>query len=753
MTITTRVALLALVAAAPLAARAQQPVNPIHPLFTPLDARGQPAGRSDDVSADATCGSCHDAKYIATRTTHGAPLAQAACIQCHVEGARLAFRAADLVSGKLRREDVRIGKPRAGNCASCHGLVADSSAPVLLPPDFEAAAANPAGAWSLTQGEGAVVSAQRMSDSFLDLEGKSALAAPWDVHAAKLVDCVACHHARNDPGRADGKQSKLRYVADDPRRASTAEFLFRPDHRLATPDCRSCHAPLEAHGFLPYRERHMEVLACESCHAPGPRGPAVEMVDATVVNSEGNPVVRYRNVERREGETLNAATIRPLRPLFVVRTEPDGARRLAPVNVLTRWRWVSGPDRAEVPFQVVQRAYLDAERYAPAILAAFDANRDGRLQQTELRLDTPAKTELVAARLRAAGLADPAVFGAMEAHPLAHGIAGRALALRDCGPCHGSESRLSGEYAIAGYLPGGVPPRPPGGGRVELAGAIVPTAQGGLAFRRDAEAAPGGLHVLGHSRQSQSNTIGFGIFALLMAGIALHALARIVLRRRAPGVATPARGDAKTYVFGRYERVWHWTMALSGVGLIFTGLEVHGAAAGLLPLALPTAVALHNALAVVLTVNAFLALFYHLATAAIRSFLPRPQGLLSRVLEHLEYQSRGIFHGGPHPRLGGEKLNPLQQLTYLALLNLLFPLQIATGLLIWAIGHWPSVGTALGGLRLVAPLHNLGAWLFLTFFVLHVYLVTTGRTPGEHLRSMITGYRDAEPSDANTLGA
>jgi thiosulfate reductase cytochrome b subunit len=194
-------------------------------------------------------------------------------------------------------------------------------------------------------------------------------------------------------------------------------------------------------------------------------------------------------------------------------------------------------------------------------------------------------------------------------------------------------------------------------------------------------------------------------------------------------------------------------MALSGVGLILTGLEVHGAAGRHGPVTLATAVALHNALAVVLIVNAFLALFYHLATAAIRSFLPRPQGLLSRVLDHLQYQSRGIFRGGPHPRLAGEKLNPLQQITYLALLNLLFPVQIATGLLVWAIGHWPSVGAALGGLRLVAPLHNLGAWLFLTFFVLHVYLVTTGRTPGEHLRSMITGYRDAEPAEPKTQGA
>jgi len=184
-------------------------------------------------------------------------------------------------------------------------------------------------------------------------------------------------------------------------------------------------------------------------------------------------------------------------------------------------------------------------------------------------------------------------------------------------------------------------------------------------------------------------------------------------------------------------------MAGSGLALIATGLVIHGAGAA--PVALPRAVTLHNVFAVVLMANAFLALFHHLATAAIRQFVPAPQGLLARILEHLAYQARGIFLGGPHPaNAPGHKLNPLQQLTYLALLNVLFPLQIATGALIWAVGHWPQVAAAVGGLRVLAPLHDLGAWLFLAFFVLHVYLVTTGRTVGEHLTSMITGWAPAE---------
>jgi thiosulfate reductase cytochrome b subunit len=740
---------LALVLAAPAAA--QQGVNPIHPAFAPLDAAGKKVRSAEEMSAEKTCGACHDAAYIAAHTDHKAPRSAATCIQCHVSGARLDIRPDRLdAEGKLKRDSIRIGTPRAGNCAACHGLVVDVGAPVMLPTSFEAAPA-PGRTWSLTRGEGAIIAPQRMSDSFLDLEGKESLAAPWDVHAAKLVDCVACHYARNSPARTDGKQGSLRYLTADPRRQTQAEFLVRPDHRLAEQDCRGCHDPMKAHAFLPYRERHMEVLSCTACHASGPMGPAAEMVDATTVTLAGGPSVTYRNVERRAGENLNTATIRPLRPLLIERVESDGVRRVAPVNLVSRYRWVSRADGADVPFEIVARAWLEGGAHAPEVVSALDADRNGRIDEVELRLDTPQKTEFIAARLRALGVEDPVVVGNLDAHPLAHGISTRERALRDCNACHAEDSRLSDDYVVASYLPGGSPPRPPDGARVALAGTIAPSAAGGLVLQRDRESAPGALHVLGHSRQAWSNRIGFLVFLAVLLGVTVHGGLRYAFRRKRSHVEHPA--GEKEYVFGRYERLWHWTMALSGVALIVSGLEVHGTGKWA-RMSLPTAVAIHNAFSVILVVNAFLALFYHLATAAIRNFIPHPKGFLASALEHMTYQARGIFYGESHPRnAAGQKLNPLQQMTYLALLNVLFPLQILTGALIWAVGKWPAVANAVGGLRHVAPVHNLGAWLFLTFFVLHVYLVSTGRTPTDHLKSMITGYQHVEADGAEPEGA
>ena len=745
----TLVGLLGLAMAGP--ASAQQPVNPIHPLFAPLDAAGKKVRTAEEMNTEKTCGACHDAAYISAHTDHKAPKSAATCVQCHVNGGKLEIRAERLdPEGRLRRESIRIGTPRSANCGVCHGLVSDGQAPVVIPPTFEAAPA-PGRTWSLTQGEGAIVAPQRMNDSFLDLHGKESLAAPWDVHAAKLVDCVACHYAGNSPSRTDGKKGALRYLTADPRRQTQAEFLVRPDHRLAEQDCRGCHDPMKAHAFLPYRERHMEVLSCAVCHAAGLMGPAAEMVDATAVNAVGGPVVRYRNVQRRPGDTLNTATLRPLEPLLVERLEADGVRRVAPVNLVSRYRWVSRQDGADVPFETVARAWLEGGTHAPEIVAAFDADRNGRIDEVELRLDTPAKTELIAARLRALGVEDPVVVGRLDAHPLAHGISTRDRALRDCTACHAEDSRLSGDYVVASYLPGGAPPRPPDGARVSLAGLIAPSPSGGIVLQRDREGAPGALHVLGHSRQAWTNRLGFLAFAAVVFGVIFHASMRYAFRRKRGHVEHPT--GQKEYVFGRYERLWHWTMAVSGIALIVTGLEVHGMG-GWSFMSLSTAVAVHNVFAVILIVNAFLALFYHLATAAIRNFIPHPRGFLAQAFEHMTYQARGIFYGESHPRnAAGQKLNPLQQITYLALLNVLFPLQIVTGALIWSVGKWPAVANAVGGLHHVAPIHNAGAWLFMTFFVLHVYLVSTGRTPTDHLKSMITGYQQVDADEPAPDGA
>jgi thiosulfate reductase cytochrome b subunit len=199
-------------------------------------------------------------------------------------------------------------------------------------------------------------------------------------------------------------------------------------------------------------------------------------------------------------------------------------------------------------------------------------------------------------------------------------------------------------------------------------------------------------------------------------------------------------------LYSSFERLWHWLQALCIVGLVVTGFEIH--APGTLRLfGFERATRAHEILAAMTVANAFLSLFYHLATGAIGQFIPEPRDFFWLALEQTRYYLSGIFRGAAHPfaRVPGRKLNVLQQVVYLGILNLLLPLQVVTGILLWRAPKWPALVEWLGGLGRIAALHTLGAWLFVAFLIGHVYLTTTGPTPLTHIRGMLVGWEPAEP--------
>jgi thiosulfate reductase cytochrome b subunit len=198
-------------------------------------------------------------------------------------------------------------------------------------------------------------------------------------------------------------------------------------------------------------------------------------------------------------------------------------------------------------------------------------------------------------------------------------------------------------------------------------------------------------------------------------------------------------------IYTTYERTWHWVQTLSMLVLLATGFHIHS------PVRLPvpdlaTMVWIHNVFGFILIGNAFLGLFYYVTTGAIGQYVPQREGLVARVIAQAKYYTGGIFRGEPHPirKTPEQRLNPLQQLTYLALLNVLLPLQIASGLLMWGASQWPWAAGTVGGLPVLGAVHTLGSYLFLTFLIGHLYLITTGHTPLSNLEGMATGYEQLD---------
>lgn len=196
---------------------------------------------------------------------------------------------------------------------------------------------------------------------------------------------------------------------------------------------------------------------------------------------------------------------------------------------------------------------------------------------------------------------------------------------------------------------------------------------------------------------------------------------------------------ARVYLFKPFERFWHWGQATLILTMLATGFEVHGSYR---LLGFERAVNTHTLAAWTLVALWIFAIFWHFVTGEWRHYIPTTHNVMAVA----RFYSSGIFKGEAHPFRPSvtAKHNPLQRLTYLAILVLLTPLIWVSGALYLFYADWAAWG--LGGLSLqaVAWLHTFAAFAMLAFVISHVYLITTGHTVGAHLQAMLTGWEDLE---------
>lgn len=649
--------------------------------------------------------------------------------------------------GELLPGYVSVADPIDDNCGQCHGLThADAQAPLTID------VCNLSDWTTLTTG--LIYTPQQMMTSGVNLEDKQNLRRTWDVHAERVVGCVDCHYSLNNPiFFVESENTRPDHLTFDPRRMDFGDYLEQPLHQfansphsdalgtfdLANRTCVSCHDAQSTHDWLPYVDGHMAALACESCHIPEVKGPALEYIDWTSVDAAGAPVRSLRGTDVCDDLTL----ITGYEPVLLPQENADGSVKLAPYNLVTAWYWIYGDPARPVPLRDLMAAWLDGDTYHPDVLAAFDINGDGDLSDGERLINSDEKEAVITERLTALGLENPRIQGEVDTYALHHNVTHGEWATRDCATCHSEDSRLRAAFALSDRTPGGVEPQLIGGQRETLNGELFTDRDGTLFYRPTYSEAPTELYVLGSSRVEWVDWVGILAFVGVLLGVGAHGTLRYLSARRAP---TPHEPEIReVYMYSIYERQWHWLQTIAILGLLFTGLVIHRPDAFRM-FDFRAVVLIHNALALILVVNAALAAFYHLASGEIRQYLPEPKGFFGQMFAQAKYYLWGIFNGAPHPfeKTPNRKLNPLQQLTYLAILNVLLPLQVITGALMWGEQQWPDISAALGGLPFLAPLHALTAWFFAAFIVMHVYLTTTGHTPLANIRAMMLGWDEVE---------
>ena len=648
--------------------------------------------------------------------------------------------------GELARPYITLQDPDNQNCGLCHGEVhtANNTPFVRAGCDWNTA----------TTGE--IISPQRLFRTGMNLQDKESLSRAWDIHAERVVDCVDCHPSTNNPVYFEGsKDQSLSHLIFDARRIDIVDYLHQPSHDFAkgqsaqstiAPDyngtmrrCEGCHDPNAVHDWLPYKEAHFNAVSCETCHIPKMYGPAFRQVDWTVVNLDGSFQNECRGAEGDPSEVTTLIT--GYNPVLFPQNRLEGNTPLAPFNLVSSWYWIQGDPPRPVRQFDLKAAYLDGDNYRADILAAFDSNGDGQLDDAELRIDDQAKENLVKGNLEALGLENPRIVAEIQPYSINHNVTNGEWATRECAECHSSQSRAAEAMLLATYLPGDVSPQFFGDEKIAHAGEFKTNETGGLSYHPDV--AKEGLYIFGYSSVGWIDWLGILAFLGTMLGVIAHGGIRVYT-----AIKMPQHHEHKykrVYMYTIYERLWHWIQAIVILLLIFTGLIIHKPDMfGIFDF--KYSVQVHNVLGFILFADALFSAFYHLASGEIKQYLPQPSGFFHNMIEQATFYVKGIFTDEEHPfeKTPQHKLNPMQQLTYFGILNVLLPLQVVSGITIWGMQMWPWLGQNLGGLPVLAPIHSLIAWLFASFIVLHIYLTTTGHTPLAGIQSMIDGWDEVE---------
>jgi hypothetical protein len=436
-----------------------------------------------------------------------------------------------LADGTIAPSKFVLQRPTSEACGTCHGF-AGRDEPRLN--EFGKGA-------RLTETTGQLFLGQRMNDSTLNLARREELGRPWDVHAERLVECSDCHFSPNDPSAAYRTGiAQTEHLKHEARRLPLGEYLRRPSHEFAKGHstqghvarefdgtmrrCEDCHDAPKVHTWLPKMARHLEQVACETCHIATLHAPARQVTDYTVIDESGQPRIEYRGVRGTLADPATALT--ETVPVYVRRNDGAGRNRLFPYNIVTSFYWVvdeiTGPRPA--PLALLKRAFYELPGAKAKLIAALDRNGDGRLEERERSPVTAAALATVTHLLNAAGAKNPRVQGEMEPYGLHHGVAPARFALKDCNACHSPTSRLSAPYAIAEQNPYGILPILVKDSNVMAAFEVSQARAGSLQLRPNTAAS--GLHVFGLSRQSWIDTLGLLAIAIVFLAASGHGAMR-----------------------------------------------------------------------------------------------------------------------------------------------------------------------------------------------------------------------------------
>ena len=201
------------------------------------------------------------------------------------------------------------------------------------------------------------------------------------------------------------------------------------------------------------------------------------------------------------------------------------------------------------------------------------------------------------------------------------------------------------------------------------------------------------------------------------------------------------------YLYPVWVRLWHAINAILYIILIITGLSLQYSGQEYIMIKFQVAVSLHNIAGILLTVNYLIIFFGNMFTRNGMYYRIRRRWIIKEIPVQARYYLFGIFRGEnpPYPINSRRKFNPLQKVSYFAVLYFLMPLVFITG---WAL-IFPNVlfidkifGTS--SLHFTDLVHIVVAFILSIFLFIHIYLCTIGKPAGSHFRAMLSGWHHSD---------
>lgn len=155
-----------------------------------------------------------------------------------------------------------------------------------------------------------------------------------------------------------------------------------------------------------------------------------------------------------------------------------------------------------------------------------------------------------------------------------------------------------------------------------------------------------------------------------------------------------------------------------------------------------TAITVHNFAGFILSLSYLLFLFGNLLTKNGKYYRVKVKGLDKRLRKQINYYISGMFKGeeSPFPVSEKRKFNPLQKYAYIFVMYLFLPILIITGFALFFPEVILNQVFNISGIMLTAVIHGITGFLVFIFLLVHLYVASMGKSPGENYKSIITGW-------------